>query len=172
MIHKIEIAFELLLLTTASMAQSKTATAPACGVDQLASRVGPYGAAMGHQYTELIFKNSSKKRCSLDMATLVFRQMNPNPRGTQDKNSQLPTRLFRGQAVNMDGAGSAATVLDPAQETAVTMETANRTGYDQQHVCATKIGVALSGQSKPLLDFESISCGEQIFVSGFHTVRQ
>jgi hypothetical protein len=172
MSHNIKLAFQLLLLAHCIYAQSSAATAPVCGVDKLASRVGPYGGAMGSQYTELIFKNTSKTRCSLDVNKLVFWRMNPKPGGTQDKNSHMPTRVFRGPAVNMDGAGSVATVLDPAQETAVTMETANRTGYDEQHVCATKIRVALSGESKPLLDFDSISCEERMFVSGFHTVRQ
>ena len=101
--------------------------------------------------------------------------MNPKPGGTQKKkkkNPQMSARAFRGQAVNMDGPGLATTVLDPAQETAVTMDTANRTGYDEQHVCATEITVTLSRQLKPLLDFESISCEERIFVSGFHAVRE
>lgn len=170
--HKIKVAFQLLLLTPCIYAQNRAATAPVCGVDKLASRVGPYGGAMGSQYTELIFKNASNKRCSLDVNKLMFRRMNPKPGGTQDKDSHMPTRVFGGEAVNMDGAGSIATVLDPSQETAVTMVTANRTGYDEQRVCATKIRVALSGESKPLLDFESISCEERIFVSGFHTARQ
>jgi hypothetical protein len=102
---------------------------------------------------------------------VVFQQTNPKPSGTPDaKGGHMATQLFRHNAVNTDGAGSPTVILEPGQETAVTMDTANRTGYGE-HVCATRVKVGISGQSNFLLDFESISCEERIFVSGFHAVR-
>lgn len=173
MILKAPISLRLAFSIFGALVQSNAATRTACDATQIALRIGPYGAATGHQLTELIFKNVSKNQCSLDAAKLVFWRMKPEPRRTREgKGAIMPTRVFRNKAVNADGVGLPTITMDATRETALTMDTANGTGYDEQRVCATQIRVGIVGQSKPLLDFASIACDERIFVSGFHAVRE
>jgi len=173
MILKAAISLQLAFFISAALVQSKGAAQTACDATQIALRIGPSGSATGHQLTELIFKNVSKNRCSLDAAKLVFWRMKPEPRRTRGgKGASMPTRVFRNNSVNADGVGVPAITMDAARETALTMDTANGTGYDEQRVCATQIRVGIVSQSKPLLDFASIACDERIFVSGFHAVRE
>jgi hypothetical protein len=120
---------------------------------------------MGSNYTEIIFQNSSSAACKLT-GSLHFEQLD-------NRGVRIPIKVGRNVAVNMDGAGSPEVMLKPHERTAITIQSANRTGYDESRRCATEIRISTSPQTqgRPLIRLKTTSCAEQINVSGFHPVR-
>ncbi|MBV9033615.1 MAG: DUF4232 domain-containing protein [Acidobacteriaceae bacterium] len=148
-------------------AQTSVPDAPVCRPGQLHSTGGPGDGAMGSQYTEIIFQNVSSSKCRLTMARLDFQQFDA-------KGVRMPIQVNKNVAVNMDGSGTPEIILRPQQETAISIQSLNRTGYDESRRCATKMRISLSvaQQRSTLFAFETISCREDISVSGFHVVRE
>lgn len=136
---------------------------PVCRSDQvLATSLGSEGA-MGSQYTGVVFKNRSRTACRLDAHRFSFGQYDAGGRS-------LPLALRQNVGVNKYGAGTSEVVLAPAQEAALTIMTANRTGYDESRRCATQIRITMF--KRTVLNVATISCGQTVFVTGFHSVGQ
>jgi hypothetical protein len=58
-----------------SATHDTTSSTSICRLGQLRLTVGPYGGAMGGQYTEIIFRNVSNSQCRLTSAFLEFQQL-------------------------------------------------------------------------------------------------
>jgi Protein of unknown function (DUF4232) len=151
----------------------QVAEAPTCQIAQIRSSLGPGGAGMGHAYNELIFKNTGTLTCRLDIDNMLFQRMDgADERSGRVRRGNMPTEVHRNIAVNMDGEGSTQIKLAPHQRTAITTDWANRTGYTEADLCATKMRLRLARQPGILLDVSTESCDPRVFVSGFHKVRE
>jgi hypothetical protein len=162
-------------LCCVTMAQRgiKAAEAPTCNIANIRSSLGPGGAGMGHAYNELIFQNTGTLTCRLNIVDILFQRIDgADEHSRRVRRGKMPTEVYRNVAVNMDGEGSPQIKLEPHQQTAVTTDWANRTGFTDTDLCATKMRIKLARQMGTLLDVSTQACGLRVFVSGFHEVRK
>jgi hypothetical protein len=130
---------------------------------KLSSRGGD--GAMGSQYTEIAIQNVSTVTCHL--------QANFDLEQFDDRNARMPIKVTSHTAVNVLGPGLPEITLQPQEQTTITIQTVNRTGYDESRRCASQMQISRSGPSrhKPLLRYSTISCREDVYVTGFHPTR-
>jgi Protein of unknown function (DUF4232) len=110
---------------------------------KLTSRGG--NGAMGSQYTEIAIQNVSTATCHL--------QANFDLEQFDDRNSRMPIKVTSHTTVNAWGPGLPEITLQPQEQTAITVQTSNRTGYDESRHCASQMHISRSAASrqKPLL---------------------
>jgi len=146
--------------------QTASSRVPVCKHSQLQSAVGPYGVAMGSQYIEIIFKNASKTACRLS-GVLDFELFDSS-------GVEMPIKVEGNRLVNADGTGADEAVLEPRQRTAITIQSSDGTGLDESIRCATRMRISISAEQRkhPLIAFKTISCGANVNVTGFHSVRE
>jgi hypothetical protein len=121
---------------------------------------------MGSQYTEIIFKNVSKTACRLS-GVLDFEQFD-------SRSVEMPIKVEGNKLVNADPIGSDEAVLEPRQRTAITIQSSDGTGLVGSIRCATRMRISLSAEQRkhPLIAIKTISCGAEVNVTGFHSVRE
>jgi hypothetical protein len=82
-------------------------------------------------YQEVTFKLERRPRCRLTVASLLFRQFD-------EKGKLMPMQLAKVRKVQgiFQDNGIPAITLKPGHETAITVRTADGTGYDESVSCA------------------------------------
>jgi hypothetical protein len=138
---------------------------PVCKDNQLKLTVMGSEGAMGSQYTEIAIQNVSSTNCRL--------QANFDLEQFDDRMIRMPITVTTKAEVNADGPGLPEITIKPQEQTAITVRTLNRTGYDESRHCASQIQISRSSASrqKPLLRYSTISCREDVNVTGFHPLH-
>jgi hypothetical protein len=118
---------------------------------------------MGSQYAQAVFANTSAMACRLDIHDLHFERFD-------SEGHRLSITVRVGMGLNAYGAGLPIIMLHPKQTMAVSLRTANRTGYDESRHCATRVQITMF--KRRLLDIKTISCDQSVDVTGFYPVQE
>jgi hypothetical protein len=120
---------------------------------------------MGTMSQQIIFKLAYGPHCRLAMAALAFQQFDA-------KGKLMPMQLEEAPTVQgpFSDNGTATITLKPGEETAITVATADGTGYDASVRCAKRMTVRIAKQPHPF-QFPTSSCSK-VMVSGFHALEE
>lgn len=111
-----------------------------------------------HIYTDILFENRSAVSCTVNSN---FRLDEFDASG-----ARIPVQVHLNMSGDARGNGGQEAILKPKDKTTVTVETISRGPYDPDHRCATQIRI-----NNRLFRYKTISCSEDVFVSGFRDQR-
>jgi len=109
---------------------------------------------MMHIYTDILFENRSATSCTMNSH---FRLEEFDASGVR-----MPVQVHLNMSGDARGTGAQEVILKPKDKTTVTVETISRGPYDPGHRCATQIRI-----NNRLFRYKTISCSDEVFVSGF-----
>ena len=138
------------------------AAAPVCRATQILASSNGSDGAMGSQYAQAVFANTSAVACQLDIHDFHFERLDSG-------GHHLPIKVRVGMDLNAYGAGVPVIVLNPKQSMALSIRTANRTGYDESRHCATRVQITMF--KRRLVDIKTISCDQNVDSTGFYPVE-